>query len=38
MRRKKYIPLKNISGGNTSIGSPVFPRWLTVVLFRTGSG
>ena len=34
----KHLPLKKISGGKTSIGSSVLPRWLVVVLFNTGSG
>ena len=33
-----YLPLKNISGGKTSIGSGVFPKWFIVVQFKTGSG
>lgn len=37
-KKNMHLPLKKISGGNTSIGSAVFPKWFVVVLLRTGSG
>jgi hypothetical protein len=33
-----HLPLKKISGGNTSMTASEFPRVLTVVLFRVCAG